>query len=58
MKSLRLALSLALLFLATATLAQSDDKKSFDQLKTLAGSWDGPVHTIPPHPDMEGNPRT
>jgi hypothetical protein len=56
MKSMRFALCSAVLFVATATLGQSDDKKSFDQLKTLAGSWDGPVKTIPPHPDMEGQP--
>jgi hypothetical protein len=45
MKSVRLAISLLLpLFLllaATAALAQSAAQKSFDQLKTLTGSWEG-----------------
>ena len=54
MKSMRFALSIAVLFLATAALAQSDAKKSFDQLKTLAGSWDAAIQTIPPQPDIQG----
>lgn len=54
MKSIRFTLCLTLLFLAAATLAQSDDKKSFEQLKTLAGSWDGPIQTNPPQPDIDG----
>ncbi|MGA8620741.1 MAG: hypothetical protein WB660_19720 [Candidatus Sulfotelmatobacter sp.] len=40
MKSLRLALSLFLLLTAPAALAQSA-QKSFDQLKSLTGSWEG-----------------
>jgi hypothetical protein len=40
MKSLRIALALFLLVTATA-LAQSAAQKSFDQLKTLTGSWEG-----------------
>jgi hypothetical protein len=32
----------------------SDAQKSFDKLKTLAGSWEGQVTTIPPHPEMDG----
>jgi len=40
MKSLRLALPLLLLIAATA-LAQSAAQKSFDQLKSLTGSWEG-----------------
>src|SRR5438309_10855846 len=40
MKPNRLALSLVLLVLATtAALAQSDAQKSFDSLKSLAGTW-------------------
>lgn len=50
---------------ATSALAQSDmhkaaDKvspseaeKSFTLLKSLAGSWEGPVALDPPHPDMD-----
>jgi len=41
MKSLRIALSLSLLLAATAALAQTATQKSFDQLKTLTGSWEG-----------------
>jgi hypothetical protein len=39
MKSIRIALSL--LLLTTAALAQSAGQKSLDQLKSLAGSWEG-----------------
>ncbi|MGA8439938.1 MAG: hypothetical protein WB762_35810 [Candidatus Sulfotelmatobacter sp.] len=41
MKSLRFSLSLLLLFAATAALSQTATQKSFDQLKTLTGSWEG-----------------
>jgi hypothetical protein len=41
MKSIRIALSLLLLATATATIAQSTVQKSFDQLKSLTGSWEG-----------------
>ena len=41
MKSLRNALSLCLLLAATFTLAQTATQKSFDQLKSLTGSWEG-----------------
>jgi hypothetical protein len=41
MKSLRVSLSLCLLLAATAVLAQTSAQKSFDQIKTLAGSWEG-----------------
>jgi hypothetical protein len=56
-------LSLALLFgLAAATAfatdapaaAQSNAEKSFDKLKTLAGSWEGHVTTIPQRDEIEG----
>jgi len=40
MKSLRVMLSV-LLSLSTVAFAQSDAQKSFDKLKTLAGSWEG-----------------
>jgi hypothetical protein len=54
MKPMRIAVSIAMLFLATASLAQPDDTKPFEQLKTLAGSWDGAVQTIPPQADIQG----
>lgn len=41
MRSLRFVLSVALLSLSTITFAQTDAQKSFDKLKTLAGSWEG-----------------
>jgi len=47
MKFRRLMLPLVLMSLSTVALAQSDAQKSFDQLKTLAGSWEG---------TMEGKP--
>jgi hypothetical protein len=41
MKSLRFALSILVLFAACVALAQTAAQKSFDQLKTLEGSWEG-----------------
>jgi hypothetical protein len=35
--------------------APSDAQKSFDQLKALAGNWQGPVRLDPPQPDMSGD---
>jgi hypothetical protein len=66
MKSLRILLPLALLSISSMALAQSethkpagqssapksDAQKSFDQLKTLAGTWEGHGTTNPPVPDM------
>jgi len=55
MKSLRLVLSIALLLMATAVFADSDAQKSFDQMKTLAGNWEGPVTVVPPQHDMSSD---
>jgi hypothetical protein len=41
MRSARFVLYLLLVSLSTLTFAQSDAQKSFDKLKTLAGSWQG-----------------
>jgi hypothetical protein len=41
MKSLRIALSLGLLFAGTAALAQTAAQKSYDQLRSLDGIWEG-----------------
>ncbi len=41
MKTHRLILPLTLLLVSTVAVAQSAAQKSFDQLKSLAGSWDG-----------------
>ena len=63
MKSLRFMLSLVLLSLSTVAfsqsgpqkpVAQSDAQKSFDKLKTLAGSWEAHATTVPPQAEMEG----
>ena len=51
MKVLRL--TLILMSLAPAAFAQ-DAKKSFDSLKTLAGTWQGTVTTEPKMPEMDG----
>ena len=57
MKSHRYVLSVVLLSLSTLAfaqhdmqkpVAQSDAQKSFDKMKTLAGSWEGHVTTVPP----------
>ena len=59
---IRVMLSVAAISLSTAVLAQSmpteqsGAQRSFDKLKTLAGSWDGLVSTFPPQADIEGKP--
>ena len=55
MKFLRLVLPIALLLITTAAFADSDAQKSFDQMKTLAGNWEGPVTVVPPQPDMSSD---
>jgi hypothetical protein len=52
MKSLRFLLFVTLMSLSTVAIAQSDGQKSFDKLKTLAGSWEGHVTVVPPQRDM------
>ena len=64
MKSLPYTLPVVLLWLATSALAQqmqmqasasqtqSDAQKSFAELKSLAGTWQGKVTVDPPQPDM------
>jgi hypothetical protein len=41
MKSLRFLLSAVLMGIATVAFAETDAQKSFDNLKALAGSWEG-----------------
>jgi hypothetical protein len=52
MKSARFVLSVVLMSLSAMAFAQSDAQKSFDELKTLAGSWEGHATTVPQQPDM------
>lgn len=54
MRSVKFLLSIVLLSLSTLASAQSDAQKSFDQIKTLAGSWDGTVKTDPPTSEVDG----
>jgi hypothetical protein len=63
MKS-RILMALVVLSLASAAFAQSDAPKaaaktdaqqSFDELKALAGSWEGPVTVDPPQHNMKSN---
>jgi hypothetical protein len=65
LKSLPLALCIAMLSLSAFTFAQSlsptqatpaktDAQTSFDSLKALAGTWTGHVTTDPHNPDIEG----
>ena len=49
MKSLRFMLSVVLISLSTVAFAQSDAQKSFDKLKTLAGSWEATLDGKPMH---------
>jgi hypothetical protein len=48
MKFFRFLLSVVFLtFLSSGAFAQSDAQKSFDRMKTLAGSWEGRLTTVP-----------
>jgi hypothetical protein len=70
MKSLRLMLTIALMSFTTLAFAQHEAhmaadpvapqpeaQKSFDEMKGLAGNWEGPVTVTPPQPGMtDGTP--
>jgi hypothetical protein len=49
-----LALSVVPISRSTAAPAQPDAQKSFEIMKTLAGSWQGSLTTVPEVPDMKG----
>jgi hypothetical protein len=51
---MRSYVSILLTFAAAAAFGQSDAKTSFDKLKSLAGVWDGRMHTDPVMKDVEG----
>jgi len=66
MKSLRSLLPVVLISLSTLAFAQSheqqsmapsDAQKSFDTLKTLAGTWQGSLTLDPPRPDVKPGTR-
>jgi len=48
MRALRIAACLGMMLSANAVFGQSDAQKSFDQLKSLAGSWAGKTSTGDP----------
>jgi phage tail protein X len=52
MRFLRFSLPVVLFSLSVIAFAQSDSQKSFDQMKTLGGTWEGPIKVDPPQPDM------
>lgn len=54
--TLGLMLALSLSAAAQSVADPSDAQKSFDTLKTLAGSWEGRVTSVPPDADIEGKP--
>jgi hypothetical protein len=54
--TLGLALAFSLSAAGQSVTPQSDAQKSFDKLKTLAGSWEGRVTSVPPDPNIEGKP--
>jgi hypothetical protein len=55
MKSLRMVLVGVLILMAAVAWAQSDAQKSFEKVKSLAGTWEGRVTTNPPMTDMGDN---
>jgi hypothetical protein len=48
MKLVRTVMSLLLVLVTSALAVESDAQKSFDKLKTLAGSWQGKTHADQP----------
>jgi len=55
MKPSRILLAVIVGALSTAAAAQSDAQKSFDRLKTVAGTWHGLVTVDPPQAGMGGD---
>ena len=54
MKALRGSIPAFVILLSALALAQSDAQKSFEQLKALAGPWEGTVTTFPPQDEVQG----
>ena len=57
MKTIRIALSVILMSICSAALAQ-DAKQSFERLKALAGTWEGRMTTHPAAPGIDGTAAT
>jgi len=55
MKSHRVILPVLLASLSVVGFAQSDAQKSFDRLKALAGTWEGPVTVVPAMAEMSSD---
>ena len=55
-KTARAALSLVLLSLSTLVFAQPPAQKSFDAVKSLAGTWQGTLTTFPAASGYQGKP--
>lgn len=56
MKTPRIALSLVLLSLSALAFAQSPAQKSFTEMKSLAGTWEGTLTTFPAAASYQGKP--
>ena len=54
MKFLSFVLSVVLVSISAVAFAQSGAQESFAKLKTLAGSWEGHVTTVPPEAGIQG----
>ena len=50
----RLLLCAVLMSFSEAAFAQSSAQKSFEKLKSLAGTWEGPVTTTPRQAEIDG----
>ncbi len=48
MKSVHALLIIVAMTFSTMVFAQSDAQKSFDSMKELAGTWQGPITVDPP----------
>jgi len=58
MRFVRFLLPVVLVTFSAVSFAQTDSQKSFALMKSLAGSWEGPVTTDPVLPDMGSGTRT
>jgi hypothetical protein len=52
---LLLTIAIVLISVTGAISAPSDAQTSFDKLKSLAGTWEGPITMTPPQPEMSSS---